>query len=141
VEGHDTHAFFWAGSDQPTRSRDDVRRDADKRVALVIGNGNYHKAPVLSNATHDAGAVGALFRVMGFDFVDAKFDLGIADLRSVADIANRCGTIKFDIRSHRQCRRSSRQPQAVDGARDGRGRLSATQGSERLAHQHQGARR
>ena len=54
---------------------------ADKRVALIIGNGNYHKTSILPNATHDAGAVGALFRVMGFDLVDAKFDLGIADLR------------------------------------------------------------
>ena len=54
---------------------------ADKRVALIIGNGNYQKTSVLPNATHDAGAVGALFRVMGFDLVDAKFDLGISDLR------------------------------------------------------------
>jgi uncharacterized caspase-like protein len=54
---------------------------ADKRVALIIGNGNYQKTPVLPNANHDAGAVGALFRIMGFDVVDARFDLGIADLR------------------------------------------------------------
>jgi uncharacterized caspase-like protein len=54
---------------------------ADKRVALVLGNGAYQKTVQLPNATHDASAIGALFRVMAFDVVDAKFDLGIADFR------------------------------------------------------------
>jgi hypothetical protein len=56
---------------------------ADKRVALVIGNGDYQKTIKLPNAAHDAATIGALFRVMAFDVVDARFDLDIADLRRV----------------------------------------------------------
>jgi hypothetical protein len=63
---------------------------ADRRVALVIGNGAYQKTIKLPNATHDAAAIGALFRVMAFDVVDARFDLGIADLRrSLRDFTDR----------------------------------------------------
>jgi uncharacterized caspase-like protein len=54
---------------------------ADKRVALVVGNSAYQKAGQLPNPNHDAGAIGALFKVMAFDLVEAKFDLGIAELR------------------------------------------------------------
>jgi Caspase domain len=54
---------------------------ADKRVALVVGNSAYQKVGQLPNPAHDAGAIGALFKVMAFDVVEAKFDLGIADLR------------------------------------------------------------
>jgi Caspase domain len=56
---------------------------ADKRVALVIGNSAYQKAPKLANPAHDAGAIGALFRVMAFDVVEAQHDLGVAQLRRV----------------------------------------------------------
>jgi caspase domain-containing protein len=54
---------------------------ADKRVALVVGNSAYQKVGQLPNPAHDAGAIGALFKVMAFDVVEAKFDLGVADLR------------------------------------------------------------
>jgi uncharacterized caspase-like protein len=54
---------------------------ADKRVALVIGNSDYAKAGKLPNASRDAGSIGALFRVMAFDVVEAKYDLGVAELR------------------------------------------------------------
>jgi hypothetical protein len=54
---------------------------ADKRVALVVGNSAYQNVGQLPNAAHDAGAIGALFKVMAFDLVATKFDLGIADLR------------------------------------------------------------
>jgi hypothetical protein len=56
---------------------------ADKRVALIIGNSAYQKAPRLTNPSRDAGAIGALFRVMAFDVVEAQHDLGIAQLRRV----------------------------------------------------------
>jgi len=63
---------------------------ADKRVALVIGNSAYQKTVQLPNATHDAGAIGALFRVMAFDAVDAQFDLGIVELRrALRDFSDR----------------------------------------------------
>jgi len=54
---------------------------ADKRVALVIGNSHYQKAPVLPNPERDAAAMGDLFRRVGFDRVDVKTDLDQAGLR------------------------------------------------------------
>jgi uncharacterized caspase-like protein len=48
---------------------------------LVVGNSAYQKVGQLPNPAHDAGAIGALFKVMAFDVVEAKFDLGVADLR------------------------------------------------------------
>ena len=54
---------------------------ADKRVALVVGNSAYQKVGQLPNPAHEGGAIGALFKVMAFDVVEAKFDLGVADLR------------------------------------------------------------
>lgn len=54
---------------------------AEKRVALVIGISRYQQVPPLDNPTHDAAAMGALFRKAGFDVVDDKRDLGIVDLR------------------------------------------------------------
>src|SRR5947207_6227351 len=63
---------------------------ADKRVALVIGNGAYQKVAKLPNASHDARAIGALFRVMAFDVIDAQFDLGIVELRrALRDFSDR----------------------------------------------------
>ncbi|OPZ00878.1 hypothetical protein A5906_22405 [Bradyrhizobium sacchari] len=40
---------------------------ADKRVALVIGNGAYRNVPALSNPTNDAADVGAVLKRSGFD--------------------------------------------------------------------------
>jgi uncharacterized caspase-like protein len=54
---------------------------AEKRVALVIGISRYQQVPPLGNPSHDAAAMGALFRKAGFDVVDDKRDLGIVDLR------------------------------------------------------------
>lgn len=54
---------------------------AEKRVALVIGISNYRQVPRLSNPLHDSEAMGALFGKAGFDVVDDKRDLGVADLR------------------------------------------------------------
>jgi uncharacterized caspase-like protein len=54
---------------------------AAKRVALVIGMSNYQQVPRLANPARDADAVEALFRKAGFEVVDSKRDLGIAELR------------------------------------------------------------
>ncbi|WP_035685647.1 caspase family protein [Bradyrhizobium sp. Cp5.3] len=40
---------------------------ADKRVALVIGNGAYRNVPTLPNPTNDAADVGAALKRAGFD--------------------------------------------------------------------------
>ena len=56
-------------------------RLADKRVALVIGNGSYQTAIRLDNAVFDAKAVAELFRKLGFQVVDG-YDLDINAMRS-----------------------------------------------------------
>src|SRR5262245_62851950 len=54
---------------------------AEKRVALVIGNGSYAHIARLPNVPNDAAAMAALFRAAKFDAVEVKEDLGIAALR------------------------------------------------------------
>ena len=54
---------------------------AEKRVALVIGNGAYENAPKLDNAVFDARAVADAFRKLGFQVVDG-YDLNIAEMRA-----------------------------------------------------------
>ena len=53
---------------------------AEKRVALIIGNGAYSKAPPLPNPSHDAAAIADKLRAAGFDVFD-KIDLGVAAMR------------------------------------------------------------
>lgn len=54
---------------------------AEKRVALIIGNGAYQHAPQLSNPVNDARAIGELFRKAGFDAVDARENLGSLEIK------------------------------------------------------------
>ncbi len=54
---------------------------ADKRVALVIGNGAYQKVTKLPNPTKDARAIAALLQSAGFDAVEVHENLGIRELR------------------------------------------------------------
>lgn len=54
---------------------------AEKRVALVIGIADYRAVPRLFNPSRDAEAMTALFKKSGFDVVESRRDLGIADLR------------------------------------------------------------
>jgi formylglycine-generating enzyme required for sulfatase activity len=49
---------------------------AERRVALLIGNGIYSKVGKLENPTRDAAAMETLLRKAGFDTVDVKRDLG-----------------------------------------------------------------
>jgi uncharacterized caspase-like protein len=56
---------------------------ADKRVALIVGISEYQQVPRLTNPVRDAEAMAALFRKAGFDVVDSRRDLGIAELRRV----------------------------------------------------------
>jgi hypothetical protein len=43
--------------------------NAQRRVALIIGNGAYSKVPQLTNPTRDAASLENLLRASGFDFV------------------------------------------------------------------------
>ena len=54
---------------------------AQKRVALVVGNGAYQNASALSTPANDAGAMADLFRKSGFDVVEAKTDLSNIDFK------------------------------------------------------------
>src|SRR3954469_20271544 len=54
---------------------------ADKRVALVIGNSAYKNAPRLANPVNDAGLVGSMFRNAGFDTVEVRLDLNASEMR------------------------------------------------------------
>jgi formylglycine-generating enzyme required for sulfatase activity len=54
---------------------------AEKRVALVIGNGAYQKVGPLTNPARDAAAVEALFKSADFDVVRRLTDLNGSNLR------------------------------------------------------------
>lgn len=54
---------------------------AERRVALVIGNGAYAKVPKLANPLNDAGAMEALFKAAGFEKVVRADNLNAAQMR------------------------------------------------------------
>lgn len=54
---------------------------AERRVALVIGNGAYTKVPKLANPTNDAAAIEALLKAARFDKVVRADNLGVAQMR------------------------------------------------------------
>jgi len=54
---------------------------AEKRVALVIGNGAYQSVAAVPNPPRDAEAMSRLFRAAGFDEVRVETNLGVAAMR------------------------------------------------------------
>jgi hypothetical protein len=56
---------------------------ADRRVALVIGNGEYRHVPHLSNPSHDAADVAAILRRAGFEVIHGV-DLDQIRMREVS---------------------------------------------------------
>ncbi len=54
---------------------------ADKRVALVIGNGAYKNASKLPNPPNDAKAIAGMLQTAGFDAVELYENLGIREMR------------------------------------------------------------
>jgi len=64
-----------------------ARADTEKRVALVIGNGDYATAPRLENPPIDARAVAASLKRLGFQVIEG-YDESISQMRSsVADFS------------------------------------------------------
>ena len=62
---------------------------AEKRVALVIGNGAYKNASKLTNPTNDAKAISGMLQSAGFDAVELHENLGIRELRqAISDFAD-----------------------------------------------------
>jgi uncharacterized caspase-like protein len=63
---------------------------ADRRIALVIGNGKYENAGVLANPINDADAIADLLTKAGFDSVDRRLDLGVVEFkRAVREFVDR----------------------------------------------------
>ena len=58
-----------------------VHAQAEKRIALVIGNSAYKNVVKLTNPTNDATAVAALLKLAGFDVVESKNNLDNSDMR------------------------------------------------------------
>jgi uncharacterized caspase-like protein len=54
---------------------------ADRRVALVIGNSAYQNVARLPNPARDASAIADMLKKAGFDVVNARQDVGNADMR------------------------------------------------------------
>lgn len=54
---------------------------AEKRVALVIGNSAYKNVHPLPNPANDAALVGGMLKRAGFDFIEIKTDLNAAETR------------------------------------------------------------
>ena len=54
---------------------------AEKRVALVIGNGAYKDVARLANPARDAKAIAELFRKAGFQIVEGRTDVGNLDFK------------------------------------------------------------
>jgi uncharacterized caspase-like protein len=54
---------------------------AEKRVALIIGNSSYDKVARLPNPANDAALVAETLKTAGFDSVDLRRDLKVADMR------------------------------------------------------------
>ena len=61
---------------------------AEKRVALVIGNSAYENVARLGNPANDATAITATLKEAGFDVVDSRRNLNIADMRRFTCIAS-----------------------------------------------------
>ncbi|MBV9563938.1 MAG: SUMF1/EgtB/PvdO family nonheme iron enzyme [Bradyrhizobium sp.] len=54
---------------------------AEKRVALVIGNADYQRVPVLANPARDADDMSEMFRRAGFSVVQSRHNLGVSEMR------------------------------------------------------------
>lgn len=75
-------AVLWIGGAHPAF--------ADKRVALVIGNSAYKNVTPLPNPSKDAAAIGAMLTKAGFDVVDAREDVPVADMkRMIRDFSDK----------------------------------------------------
>ncbi len=71
---------------------------AERRVALVIGNGDYQHADKLANTINDANAMAQLFRRAGFDVVDERLNIGVVEFkRAVRDFLAAAGSADIAV--------------------------------------------
>ena len=65
-------------------------------VALVIGNSAYKSAAPLPNPANDAAIVDATLKNAGFDLVETRLDLQVADMRrALRDFAERGARCRY----------------------------------------------
>src|SRR5262245_29515521 len=63
---------------------------AEKRVALVLGNGAYRNVAPLANPVNDSTRIAATLKDAGFDIVDSRRDLSAVDTRrALRDFADK----------------------------------------------------
>src|SRR5262245_53008226 len=63
---------------------------AEKRAALIIGNGAYTKVGSLANPARDADAMQSLLKTAAFDSVEIRRDVGLAAMRrALREISDR----------------------------------------------------
>src|SRR6516165_2676446 len=55
---------------------------AERRVALIIGNSAYQKAPVLTNPERDARGIADMFQKAGYERVTTAFNVGNLEFKS-----------------------------------------------------------
>jgi hypothetical protein len=71
---------------------------AEKRVALVIGNSNYDQVSNLANPVNDAELMAETFKTAGFDSVDLRRNLKIADMRrALRDFTDRSSDAAISV--------------------------------------------
>src|SRR5258706_2604812 len=64
---------------------------SDRRVALVIGNGNYQGAAKLANPVNDARAMAAKLKKLGFDVIAVEDGTQKAMQRAIGQFSNKLG--------------------------------------------------
>jgi hypothetical protein len=73
----------------------------ERRVALVIGNGQYHHVPRLANPTNDARLIAETLAALGFTLVGGKAQLDLDKVsfdRTVQDLSLPSMTISLKAR-------------------------------------------
>src|SRR6201994_1188486 len=77
--------FFWLALAAGFAGQASAQQPAqEKRIALVVGDGNYEKAP-LPTAANDAGLIAQTLQAAGFDVIGARDLDGDALRRSFRD--------------------------------------------------------
>jgi PQQ-dependent catabolism-associated CXXCW motif protein len=81
----------WGQGAVPEASLSISQGPSDRRVALVIGNGNYQGAIKLANPVNDARAMATKLKKLGFDVIDVEDGTQKAMQRAIAQFSGKLG--------------------------------------------------
>ena len=70
---------------------DPAKPDAERRIALVIGNGAYKGGAALANPVNDARAVGAKLKALGFEVISVENGTLQQMLHALGSFSNKLG--------------------------------------------------